>query len=69
MADSLRTKMVYACIDMQKYLLNWNFGKRMTFTTAKGEVKLPDMLFDLLDEEDLWKVFNQLKQTSSQPMA
>lgn len=38
MADSLRTKIVYECINIQKYLLNWNFGKHISFTTEVNHV-------------------------------
>jgi hypothetical protein len=68
MADSLRTKMVYSCIDMQKYLLSWQWGKQMWFTIKGEKVFLSDILFDLLDNEALWEIFNVLKMHVSQPI-
>lgn len=65
---NFRTKIVDECINMRHYLLNWNFGQTIEIK-VNGEVKkLPDILFPLLNDEDLWEAFNQLKLQSSQPM-
>lgn len=62
-----RTKIIDSCIDMRSYLLNWSFGKRIKIKVNNEEKMLSNILFPLLNDEDLWEAFNLLITISSQP--
>lgn len=66
---SIRTKMIDDCIDIKNYLRNWGLFYRLKFPVNRKEMLLKDILFPLLNDEDLYNVHYELLKVSSQPMA